>query len=279
MGYYVPNCKNNIRKLVPMASQPPANGVFTTDSDSFTADVTSSRGEEEIPTPEPEPVQDETPVPTFTQEDLNRVRREEKDKLYPELDRMKAEMQVLLQEKEAREAAEKAAREAAEEAERKAREEEMSFKELLSAKEQEWSEQLRLERQERETAIAALEKEREFLQLQEYRSRRVEESRDSILPELIDLISGNSAEEIEASIRGLTERSERILASTQQAMQTARRDTSGARVTSPPAEPLDAYSGSQSFTPDQVRDMSMQEYEQYREQFLGKGSQSTGMFG
>jgi DNA repair exonuclease SbcCD ATPase subunit len=244
---------------------------------------TSPRGAEEPPVLEdPDPIQppaaEEQPT-VFTQEDLNRVRREEKDKLYPELDRMKHEMQVLLQEKEAREAAEAAARESAEAEARARREEEMTFKELLAAKEQEWAEQLQAERLERETAIAALEKERQFMQLQEYRSRRVDESRDSILPELVDLISGNSEEEIEASIRGLTERSERILASTQQAMNTARRDSSGARVTSPPTEPLDAYSGSQSFTPDQVRDMSMQEYEQYREQFLGKGSQATGMFG
>ena len=240
-------------------------------------EATSPRGEEI-----PEVVETTTPEetsPRFTQDDLNRARREEKDKLYPELDRMKAEMALLLKEKQEREEAEALARAEAEEAERKAREEEMSLRELLQVKEQQWSAQLEEERRERENAIAALEKEREFLRLQEYRSQRIEESRDSILPELIDLVAGNSTEEIEASIAGLEERSSRILASAQQATQIARRETSGARVTSPPAEPLDAYSGSQSFTPDQIRDMSMQEYEQYRDTFLGKGTQSSGMFG
>lgn len=240
-------------------------------------EATSHRGEES-----PEIVETLAPEDAsarFTQDDLNRARREEKDKLYPELDRMKAEMASLLKEKQEREEAEALARAEAEEAERKAREEEMSLRELLTVKEQQWQQQLEEERRERENAIAALEKEREFLRLQEYRTQRIDESRDSILPELLDLVAGNSPEEIEASIAGLVERSSRILASAQQATQVARRESSGARVTAPPTEPLDAYSGSQSFTPDQIRDMSMQEYEQYRDTFLGKGSQSSGMFG
>ncbi len=249
----------------------------------MSGDGASERGDDEgAPVLEDGPTeqtQEATGERLFTQDELQERIAQEKRKLYDDLTATKNRLREYEQ-SEAERAQQQAAEEArqAEEA-RKAREAEMSFKELLQAKEQEFQQQLAQEREERERAFAELQREREFARLQQYRAQRIEESRDSILPELLDLIAGNSEEEIEASIRGFQERTSRILASSQQGAQAARRDTTGARVTSPPVEPLDAYSGTQSLTAEQIRDMPMEEYEQFRRTALGKGANSAGMFG
>ena len=124
----------------------------------------------------------------YTEEDLAKVRSQEKEKLYPEIDRLKEEVSILKKDRE-----EKAARKAAE-AEAKAAEEKARLEEGLDAKDfakataDELREQLARERQEREAAFALLEQERKFAELQAYRQQAVEQNRDNIIPQLIDYI-------------------------------------------------------------------------------------------
>lgn len=217
----------------------------------------------------------------YTEEDLARVRSQEKEKLYPQIDGLKEELAKIKSERDA----EVAAR-AAEEAERLAalkrqEEDELGVRDLLKVKEQEWQEQLDLERQERERAFALLEREKTFAELQNYRQTRIEQERETIIPELIDLISGNTSEEIEESIAGLKERSSRILDSAQQAMQAARRDMTGTRVTTPAAGPLDIDTGTRQFTADDISNMSLNDYAKFRSQLLSPEAQgrSKGLFG
>ena len=101
------------------------------------------------------------------------------------------------------------------------------------------------------------------------------------MPELVDLISGNTKEEIDASIDGLKDRSTRILESAQSAMQTARREMTGTRATLPPAGPLETNSEQQNFTAQDIASMSMDEYAKYRGRLLSPGAQgkSKGLFG
>lgn len=229
----------------------------------------------------------DTPVPNkfYTDEDLARVRSQEKDKLYPQIDKLKEELDAIKREREEErlrlENEAKAAEQANLEAERKKAEEELSVRDLLSKKEQEWQEQLERERQERERAFALLEREKTFAEVQNYRQTRIEQVRDNIIPELVDLIQGNTPEEIDASIAGLQDRSSRILESAQQAMQAARRDMTGTRVTTPPAGPLDINTGNRQFTAEDISTMSMNEYAKYRQQLLSDKAQgrSQGLFG
>jgi hypothetical protein len=221
----------------------------------------------------------------YTEEDLARVRGQEKDKLYPQIDKLKEELDAIKRERE-EESARKAAKEAAKvakEAElaKKKQEDELELRDLLSKKEQEWSEQLDRERQERERAFALLEREKTFAEVQSYRQTRLDQVRDNIIPELVDLIQGNTPEEIDASIAGLQDRSSRILESAQQAMQAARRDMTGTRVTTPPAGPLDINTGNRQFTAEDISSMSMNEYAKYRQQLLSDKAQgrSQGLFG
>jgi hypothetical protein len=218
----------------------------------------------------------------YTEEDLAKVRGQEKDKLYPQIEKLKEELDALKRDKDDQDLARKAAEEAKALEERERAEDEMGVRDLLKAKEQEWAEQLEREREERERAFALLDREKTFAEIQNYRTSRLEDERDSIIPELVDLINGNSIEEIEQSIQGLKERSSRILDSAQQAMQSARREMTGTRVTTPPnAGPMDIETGTRQFTAEDIAAMPLNEYAKYRSQLLSPNAQgrSQGLFG
>jgi DNA repair exonuclease SbcCD ATPase subunit len=221
----------------------------------------------------------------YTEEDLARVRSQEKEKLYPQIDELKNKLSALEKEKEER-AAQKAAQEAAEAEARAAQEkakleEELDVKELLKVKEREWQEQLERERQERERAFALLEREQKFAELQSYRQQILEQERDNIIPELLDLVSGNTIEEVQASIDGLKERSARIFESVQEASQATRREMVGTKATLPPAGPLETNSEQRLLTAQEIASMSMDEYAKYRPRIMSDSARgkSRGLFG
>jgi DNA repair exonuclease SbcCD ATPase subunit len=215
----------------------------------------------------------------FTADDLAKAREQEKAKVYPKMEKMAEELAALKKQaeevsaKEAEKEAKRAAKKAEDAAKAKQREEEeLSVKELLTKKEQEFQSQLDAERLEREKAFALLEKERQFAELMNYRQTRLEQERDSIVPELIDLIQGNSKDEIEQSIAMLKE----ILASAQAAMQSAKQQMAGTRITAPASGPLDNDSEQTSYSPDSLRDMSMADYAKQRAKLLGTAASNRG---
>jgi len=221
----------------------------------------------------------------YTDEDLAKVRSQEKDKLYPEIERLKEEVLSLKKDKE-----EKAARKAAEEAEKTASkaakykaklEDDLDAKELLKIKEAEWQEQLARERQERETAFALLEREKEFANLQSYRQHLLDTERDNIIPQLVDFIQGNTQEELAQSVEQLKERSASILESAQAALQQQRRDMRGTSATLPPAGPLETNSEQRMPTAEEIAAMPMNEYAKYRNRILSPNAQgkSRGLLG
>lgn len=215
---------------------------------------------------------------SYTEDDLKKVREQEKSKLYPQIDSLKEEINLLKKDREERLAeANRLAEEKSEEARKKA-EAEMDVRQLLEIKEKEWAERLQSEKTERERAFTLLERERQYAEITSYRNRRVQEESDNIMPELLDLISGNTPDEIELSITGLKARSSKILESAQQAMQSARRDMKGTSTTLPPT--MDTNSGQQQFTAEQISAMSVTEYAKYRDRlFPGSSSQNKGIFG
>ena len=217
----------------------------------------------------------------YTEEDLAKVRSQEKSKLYPEIDSLKEELNSLRKEKE-----EEAARRAAEaEAEalrlKEAQESELDAKSYAELKTKELQEQLERERQERERAFALLEREKTYADLQAYRQQVLETERDAIIPELVDLIAGNTREEISASVESLKERSAKILESAQSAMQNARKEMTGTRATLPPAGPLETNSEHRNFTPQEIAAMPMNEYAKIRDRIMSDSARgkSRGLFG
>ena len=235
------------------------------------------------------PTQPEQPMetPVFTADDLAKARAQEKEKLYPQLDKLKDELSQLKQreaEREAEEAKRKEERKKrdAELAKKKKEEEEaeLEVRQLLQKKEEEWQTQLETERQERENAFALLDQERRFQALQNYRSMRLEQERENIIPELIDLIQGNDENEIEQSISALKEKSAKIFDSVATASQQTRKDMVGARVTVPASGPLDNDSEQRSYSPNDISNMSMADYAKNRAKLLGTGNNSgQGLFG
>ena len=217
----------------------------------------------------------------YTEEDLAKVRSQEKDKLYPQIEKLKSELEEIKQMREAELAAKQAEKEAQDAEERTRLEADLDVRELLKKKETEWSEQLERERQERERAFALLEREKTFAEIQNFRQQRLEEEREAIIPELLDLVTGNTQDEINTSIESLKDRSTRILESAQQAMQSARKEMTGSRVTAPPTGPLDINSEQRNFTADEISAMPMNEYAKYRQRLLSPKAQgkSSGLFG
>lgn len=229
----------------------------------------------------------EVTTPSFTADDLAKARAQEKEKLYPQVEKLKEELSLLKQREQEREAEELKRKEErkkreAEAAKKKKEEEEaeLEVRQLLQVKEQEWQAQLEAERLEREKAFALLDQERRFQALMNYRSMRIEQERDNIIPELIDMVQGNDENEIEQSISALKEKSAKIFDSVAQAGIQTRKDMVGARVTVPASGPLDNDSEQRSFTPDSIKDMSLADYAKNRAKLLGQGNNSgQGLFG
>jgi DNA repair exonuclease SbcCD ATPase subunit len=244
----------------------------------------------QIPIDTPQPSQEAPPVTSnskiFTEDEVNKIRQQEKDKLYSRLEdaqnRMKTmeeQLQSLSLDRESaiKEAEERAAKEA--ELIRQRELEELSAKELLTRKEdefnqkinkveQEWAEKFQTLEQQRLAQEALLEKERELQFLETYRQRRVSEEQEYIIPELIDLISGTTQDEIEASISALRDRSSAIIESIQQASQAQAPRLKGAPVTAPPTGPLENQSEYQTLTAEDIRNMPMDQYEKMRDRLL-----------
>ena len=217
----------------------------------------------------------------YTDDDLAKVRSQEKEKLYPQIESLKEELLSIKKEKE-----EEAALRAAD-AEAKAaqiREEalaELDSKSYADARLAELQEQLERERVERERAFALLEREKTYADLQAYRQQVLDQERDSIIPELVDLIQGNTREEVQASVENLKDRSARILESAQSAMQNARKEMKGTSITTPPNGPLENNSEQRNFTPQEIAEMPMNEYSKYRSRLLSSRAQgkTQGLLG
>lgn len=216
----------------------------------------------------------------FTEDDLARVRKEEKDKLYPRLEQVQSELEELRKEREARQKAEEEAeKQKAEEAANKEREE-LDAKELLTRAEQEWQERFNQLQQEREEERALLEKEREFSQLQEYKQQKLSEAEDAIMPELRDLVQGNTPEEIDNAIANMQERTARILEQARTFAQQQRQQMPGVRPTAPGIGPVEENdSAQQTVSPEQIKNMNMQDYAKYRDKLLGAAKERVSQKG
>lgn len=223
---------------------------------------------------------------TFTEDEVEKIRQQEKDKMYKRLEdadvRVKSmEEQMALIAAEREEARKIAEEKAAKEAEllRQREIEELSAKELLLKKEDEFNQRISMVEQEwqgrlaeiesqRQAQEALLEKERQLQELEHYRNQRLQQEQESIIPELIDLVAGSSKEEIEQSISVLRERSSAIIESIQQATAQQQGRLRGAPVTAPPVGPMETQTEYQQLTADDIRNMSMEQYAKMRDRLL-----------
>jgi hypothetical protein len=220
----------------------------------------------------------------FSEDEVHKIRQQEKDKMYKRLEdadgRTKAmEEQLALLSREREQAIKEAEDRARKDAEiiRQREIEELSAKDLLAKREdefnqrinqveQEWGQKFAEMEKDRQAKDAMLEKERYFQQIETYRNRRVQAEQENIIPELIDLVTGNSEEEIENSIAVLRERSNAIIDSIQRTSQPNR--PKGASLTAPPTGPLDNQQEHQTLTAEDIRNMPMDQYVKMRDRLL-----------
>lgn len=211
----------------------------------------------------------------FTEEDLNKARQQEKDKLYPRIEEMSAQLKALQTEREAEAAARRAEAEASAQAQKEKEEAEMSVRALLQKKEQEWNDRFQTIEQQREQDRAVFEMEKRLAETENYRLARLSQESEFILPELHDLVRGNSLPEIDASIEEMKARTNAILGNvsavvSQQPTPVYR----GASPTAPPVGPMEQVSTTQRLTPEDIRSMDIETYKKYRDTLLASASAS-----
>lgn len=237
------------------------------------------RTQQEPQTP-PVKVSGQSDPKMFTQEDLDKAREQEKSKVYKRLETMQETIARLEREsRERQEAEEAASREAQEQAERE-RQENLSAKELIAEKEAQWRREQEELRQQIEQERALRERESQFAELMDIRNQVITEYQDRVAPELLDLITGETPEQIQQSAEDMAARTERILAQTQEAMQNARQQMPTARVTAPASG--ENAGANRQYSPDEIRNMSMADYAKHRASLLGKGAggpKNRGLFG
>ena len=224
------------------------------------------------------------PAPGYTDEDLARARREEKDKLYPEMQAMKQQLAELRQLQEAEAAEKQRLADEAETARREREEAELSTKELLARRDEEWSQRFNSLEQQREQDRAIYEQERRLAELEAYRTARIDQEQEYLLPEIRRYITGNTPEEIDASIEAAKADSESIFNNMTQYVapqqQVPFQQPRGASPTAPPVGPLETQSHNQDITPHDIATMDMETYKRNRHILLpaaGRAYQRGGL--
>lgn len=256
----------------PEQQDPPAD---PNDPNNITVEVEQQQPQQ--PPAQPRQARSGTDPQTFSAEDVTKIREEERARygtLSTQMDELQAEVARYRTADDERAKAEAKAQKDAERAEKKKAEEEMELRQLIEKKDQEWEEKLAGERKERENALALLEQERRHAGLQNYLAQKMMEHGEEIVPQLRKLVGGNSEEEIDAKIAELTEISASVLGDTAQylAQQNAQRPTVG--VTAPPIGPNDMAAQTRTYTPDDIKAMTPEEYGEQRESLLRAASAS-----
>lgn len=233
------------------------------------------------PAPEGQPPQRQPragePPTVFSPEDVERIRQEERARYMKEMERadaLDAEVARFRQAEDERVKTEAQAQRAAERAKKKAEEEEMDMRQLMERRDQEWEARLEQEKAEREKAIAMLEQERRHASLQTYLAQRMGEVGDGISPELRDLVAGNSPEEIDASINLLIQKSELIKSNVVNGIRQVNSGRPTVGVTAPPVGPMETSQTTRTYTADELKAMTPEEYAAERENLLRAASQS-----
>lgn len=227
----------------------------------------------------------------FTQEQVNemieKARSQEKDKLYPTIEKtdqraqiLEAEVKELTKFRKTAEKQEADRIKAIEDAQRAKEEAELSAKDLIAKRDLDFAARLEQLQAENEQRIALMEQEVKFNQLQAYIQRRVSEEGNTIVPELIDFINGSTAEEVEASIELLKAKSQAIAEAARGARTAQQRSMPGVAPSSGSngVTTIDQQ-GERQYSAEDIRGMSMQEYNALRKKIGMPSGSGRGLFG
>jgi hypothetical protein len=229
------------------------------------------------PPAQPQPQQaPEIPQGFFTQEQLENARRQEKEKLYPQIDEMKTQLRTLQEEREAELAEKQRLADEAESARRAKEESEMDLRALIEKRDADYRAQLEERDRRYEADRAVFEQERRLAQVTDYRRDRLEQEQEYIIPELREFVSGSSPDEIDQSIEAMKERTAAIVANFTAAQPPPVPFRGGAMPSTPPVGPMEQLPSYEQLTPEVIKGMTMDQYKQNREQLLRATSPRRG---
>lgn len=235
-----------------------------------------------VTAPETTQVVTSQPGQQFTAEDIENARKQEKEKLYGRLEKLQEQVDVFAKSRQEQEEADRLAAEAAAEQRRQQELDEMSAKDAIRTIEDElkaqmnslsltYEEKLAAVQEELRAKEALLERERQLQELESHKSRLLAANADRIVPHLLDLVSGNTPEELEASISTLVAKSDAIMENIQQALPTQRLrgvPATGASTLGP----AETQTEQQTYTADDISRMSNEEYAKVRDRLLNAAS-------
>ncbi len=209
----------------------------------------------------------------FSEEEVERIRQQEKDKLYGRIDEMGNELRAIREEREAEQLARQQAAEAEAEAARQREEEELSVRDLLARKEQEWETKFAEQQSSYARDRAIFEREQALAGLAIYRRERIDQESPYILPELREFVQGETPEEVDQSIEFIKQQSLAIsanfAAAADQAMAQQQQPFRGAAMPSvPPVGPMEQLPSYEQLTPEVIAAMDNETYKRYRPQLL-----------
>jgi hypothetical protein len=213
----------------------------------------------------------------WSAEEVEEIRREERNKLNSQLAKAREEAKELKAFKDAQERKEAEAQAAAAEAARQKQLDDADAKTAVEMARQEFQQRLDALERERATDRAQFAKEQEYLQLQAYISQALATNSEAILPEFNDpvFVTGNTVDEVNVSIQRLVAKTAQTLAGFQGGQAAATRAAPGISPNAPAMGPEAFIGSTRTPTPEELAAMPMDQYAQYRQQ-LAPGRAGTG---
>lgn len=230
----------------------------------------------------------------FTAAQLEAARKQEKDKLYAQIEALQngqkqanEALAAIQASKDAELAAVQAAEAEKAEAARKKAETEMSAKALLEQKlaetTQTWEQKFQAMEAERAQEKALLDKERAYQTLVTYRNEALANAGDDIAPQFHDFITGETQAQIDAGIARAKAATESQAAQMKELLTQQLSQMRGVSSTGyAPVGPLENNPGQQNLSPDDINNMSMAEFAKLRQQTgIGRAESRSnrGLFG
>ena len=210
----------------------------------------------------------------FSATEVETFRSQERDKMHNRVSEMETQVQTMADEREAERARIEAEQKAIEDAAVKRAEDEMDVRDLLRQTREEFTAELLAAKTETAAATALLVKEQQYQELQAYRTQALGAVADRMNPEFGDFVSGESPEQIDASIADALERSDRIVQGFVATQQQQVQGMQGVRSTLPSqGGPLEEQQATRAMTPEQISALSPSEYAAMRGTLKQAGTQ------
>lgn len=210
----------------------------------------------------------------FSASQVEEFRSQERDKMHNRVADMETEVEKLRREREEERAALAAEQQSIEDAARLKAEDEMDVRDLLRQTREELQGEIQAARTEADTAKALLEQEQRFQELGQYRTQAIAAVSDRLVPEITDFVSGDTPEQIDASIADALERSDRIVQGFVSAQQQTVQGMKGTRTTLPSGSgPLEEQQENRQMTPEQIKALTPSEFQAMRGTLMQAGRQ------